>query len=72
MCSQILPTSDGYRYDPTVSNLMMANQVAKVIGVLPYGQTRTRCPPGVEDVGVWAGIGTYPFQEVENQSFNRV
>jgi len=51
---------------------MTADYIAKVIGILPYGQTRTRCPPGVEYLGVWAGVGAYPLEEVENQSFNGV
>jgi len=66
--SQVLPTRDRNRYETTASNFTMACHEAEVIGILPYGQTRTRCPPGIDDFGVWASVGAYPLKEVENQS----
>ena len=68
----MLPTRDGNRYEMTASNFTMACHEAKVIGILPNGQARTRCPPGIEDLGVWAGVGAYPLKEIENQSLNNV
>ena len=45
---------------------------ASVIGVLPYRQTRTRCPPCVEDLGVGTGMRADPLQEVEDQVLHGV
>jgi len=68
----MFPTSDRNRYEPTVSNFMMTFHKAAFVGVFPYWQAWTRCPPGVEYLGIWPRVGAYPFKKVEDQRFNSV
>jgi hypothetical protein len=68
----MLPTSNGDRYEPAAADFIATCHEAPVIGVLPYGQPRTRCPPDFEYLGVWARVGTYPLEKVEDQRFNGV
>jgi hypothetical protein len=72
MLLQVISTSNGYRYEPTESDLMPTSHKATVVGLFPYRQTRTRCAPGVEYLSVRARVGAYPLKEVEDQGFNRV
>jgi hypothetical protein len=68
----MLPTSNGDRYEPAATDFITTCHEATVIGVLPYGQPRTRCPPDFEYLGVWARVGAYPLKKVEDQRFNGV
>ena len=69
---EVISASNGHRYEPTVSDLMPTSHETTVVGVFPYRQTRTRGAPGVEHLGVRAGVGAYPFKEVEDQGFDCV
>jgi len=40
---------------------------ASVDGVFPHGKAWTRGLPGVEYLGVGAGVGAHPLKEVEDQ-----
>lgn len=68
----MLPTSSGQRDEPTTAHLIVTCHEATVIGVFPYGQTRTGRPPGLEYLGVWTRFGSYPLEKVEDQRFNGV
>jgi hypothetical protein len=72
MLGQVGPTTVGYRDDPARSDLVPTRDKSTVVGVLPHRQARTRCSPRIKNLGVRAPIGSDPFQEVEDQSFNRV
>ena len=72
MSEEMVPTGTGYRYEPTLSDLVPTSHKATVVGVLPYRQTWTRCAPCVEYLGVRTGVGADPFEEIEDQGVNRV
>jgi hypothetical protein len=45
----------------------MTRDEASIVGVLPHGKARTRRPPRLEHLGVGAGVGADPLEEVEDQ-----
>ena len=55
------------RDERAISRRVLACDEAPIDGLLPHGQARARRPPGVEHLGVGAGIGTDPLEEVEDQ-----
>ncbi len=65
--TQVLRPRGGHRDECTASRLMMTRDEASVVGVLPHRQARARRPPRVEHLGVGAGVGTHPLEEVEDQ-----
>jgi hypothetical protein len=46
----------------------MALDEASVVGIFPNGKAGTRCPPGIEYLGVWARAAPQPINEVEYQA----
>jgi len=72
MFSEVLLPLRGNRDEATTSGLVTTRDEPALVGVLPYGQARTRCPPRVENVGVRTSIRAYPLEEVENQRFDGV
>jgi hypothetical protein len=66
-------TPSGVRYDYlcAASGRCFAFHQSAVHGVFPYCETRARRAPGVDDLGIGAGLAADPFDEVENQCFRR-
>jgi hypothetical protein len=72
MCPQMLPTSVGHRDEPPKSDFVTTDHKPAVIGVFPYGQTRTRGPPGIEYLNVRPRAWANPVEKVEDQRLNGV
>jgi hypothetical protein len=51
---------------------MAALDEASVVGVLPHGKARTRCPPRIEHLGIGTRTGVQPFKEIEVQVIEAV
>jgi hypothetical protein len=51
---------------------MMTRDEASVVGVFPHWQTRTRGVPRLKYLGVRAGLGAQPLEEVEDQGLDGV
>ena len=47
---------------------MMKVEKSPVLGFFPYGQTRTRRPPGIEHLQVGTSGRAQPFEEIQYQT----
>jgi hypothetical protein len=69
---QMLGSCRGHGDEPANSRDMVALDQASIVGLLPDGETWTRCPPCIEYLRVWAWSGAQPLEEVKNQAVHRV
>jgi hypothetical protein len=70
--SQVFGTGGRHRDERALSGSATARHETAVAGVFPHRKTRARRPPRLEHVGVRAGFGPHPFQEVEDQGVDVV
>ena len=70
MLPQMLRPGGGHQDKRAASRRMMTRDEASIVGVFPHGQARTRRSPHLEHVGVGAGVGPHPLEEVEDQGID--
>jgi hypothetical protein len=68
--AQVLRPGGGHRDEHAASGRMTTRDEASLVGVFPYGEVRARRPPRLEHVGVGAGVGAHPLEEVEDQGID--
>ena len=72
MLSQVFRTGDRHRDERAVSGSATARNKTAVVGVFPHRKTRARRAPRLEHVGVRAGLGAHPLEEIEDQGLDVV
>jgi hypothetical protein len=72
MLAQVLCPGRRHRHEHAASRRTMTRDEASVVGVLPHGKARTRRPPRLQHVGVGAGLGAHPLEQVEDQGVDGV
>lgn len=72
MPPQVLGPGGGHRDERASSRRAMTRDETTVVDAFPNGQPRTRRPPRIDNVGVRAGVGAHPFEEVDNEGVDGV
>src|SRR5947209_19241915 len=69
---EVLCTQGGYRHhDPGAARAVIREEAA-LVSVFPDREPGTGRAPGVHDLAVRPGFGTDPFEQIEDQGFDRI
>ncbi len=70
--SEVFRTGGRHRDHRDSSGSAKPRHETAVVGILPHWKTRARRPPRLEHVGVRAGFGSHPLQQIEDEGIDGV